>query len=1280
MFENADGGCGVVGGPHEVFTAIERKFYQHNSHLTTFFSEQLLLYRYGYQINPDVSLLGDKPSMLQVTSDDTWQTDVYVSKRIKMFNDVEETGSEITYRCIKCRSCKTCKDHKQSEGVSIREEIEQDIINKSVHVDVTERKTTASLPFIHNPEVKLAPNKHLAMKVYQQQLKKLKKNEKDKEDIIASEGKLQKLGHVDYVKNLSDDQKQLLQQSKIQNYIPWRAVWKLNSLSTPCRLVFDASQPTDSGYSLNDLLAKGRNNMNKLQEILLRWMTHKTAFHTDIQKMYNSVKLVQEHWCFQRYIWSENLDPGIIPDEKVIKTLIYGIRSSGNQAEFGLRETANHSKETFPEVAEIVCKDTYVDDCLSGDRDLNTAKQRADELEVVLNRGGFALKGVTFSGSHPPENLSDDGESICVAGMMWHSKEDLLSFDIGELNFSKKSRGRKLSNEESKKIPKMITRRHCVSKVAEVYDLTGKIMPIISSMKIDLHELVERKLDWDDVIPDNLRSVWVSNFEMIQELKDLRYNRAVIPEDAESLDLHTIDFGDASMVMACSAIYVRFKKINGEFSCQLVFARSKLLPSGTSQPRGELIAALLNTHTGEVVKRAFGVHHKSHLKISDSEIALYWITNDQKQLKSWVLNRVIDIHRFTDVNDWYYTDTSNMIADLGTRRGATIDDVNQSSVWINGYEWMKNDVQHMPIKSIKLIKLKNDDLTEVLKESHKLPEGTIYTTQMVLERSIPKEVVQRYEFSRYIIDPMKYDFMKVVRIMAFVLKFINCTRSNEKRRSSSTLSKFKSPSLTSEDMEKAKNYFFKKATLEVKHFNKERFYSKFSKEKDDILFYTGRILSSNEVSAVGRMTVAMKDLSPISFCVPVLDKHSPLSYSIINHIHWKHQVVKHSGIESVWRQVLHIAFVIEGREIVKLVRKLCQRCRYLMKRSIDVAMGPISNFNLTIAPAFYICQVDLAGPFQAYSNHHKRTTVKVWMAVFCCCTTSTISIKMMEDYSSSAFIQAFIRLSCEVGYPKMLLPDEGSQLVKSCESMLLNFKDIKQRLFVDAHVEFNVCPVGAHYMHGRVERKIKEIKSSLEKNIQGERLSILQWETVVSQISNSINDMPLALGNVVGDFEAMDLITPNRLKLGRNNNRSPEGTLSVSSNPDKFLKSNEAIFNSWFETWLTCHIPKLMYKPKWFQTSHNLQEGDIVLFLKVDSNLLKKYQYGMVKSVVCDKDGLIRKATISYQNSNENTKRETVRSARELVKIYGVDETDIVKELGEICSIADMKFKNDIQK
>ena len=116
----------------------------------------------------------------------------------------------------------------------------------------------------------------------------------------------------------------MLKASDVQNFIPWRAVWNGNSVSTPCRIVFDASQQTPSGTSLNDILAKGKNNMNKLVEIVIRWSKHRIGFHTDIKKMYNTVQLRQEDWCLQRYIWQRDLDKSKIPEEKIIKTLIYG--------------------------------------------------------------------------------------------------------------------------------------------------------------------------------------------------------------------------------------------------------------------------------------------------------------------------------------------------------------------------------------------------------------------------------------------------------------------------------------------------------------------------------------------------------------------------------------------------------------------------------------------------------------------------------------------------------------------------------------------------------------------------------------------------------------------------------------------------------------------------------------------------------------------------------------------------------------------------------------------
>ena len=49
---------------------------------------------------------------------------------------------------------------------------------------------------------------------------------------------------------------------------------------------------------------------------------YRFGFHTDIQKMYNAVRLVEDDWCYQLYFWDDELDPEREPRVKVIKTLI----------------------------------------------------------------------------------------------------------------------------------------------------------------------------------------------------------------------------------------------------------------------------------------------------------------------------------------------------------------------------------------------------------------------------------------------------------------------------------------------------------------------------------------------------------------------------------------------------------------------------------------------------------------------------------------------------------------------------------------------------------------------------------------------------------------------------------------------------------------------------------------------------------------------------------------------------------------------------------------------
>jgi hypothetical protein len=814
-------------------------------------------------------------------------------------------------------------------------------------------------------------------------------------------------------------------------------------------------------------------------------------------------------------------------------------------------------------------------------------------------------------------------------------------------------------------------------KVGEIFDLTGKVTPIVAHFKLDLRKTTKLNLGWDDAIPDEYRACWTSHFEMMKEMKNLKYKRAVVPVDAVSLEMNTVDFGDASKDLACSAIYVRFLRKNGEYSCQLIFSRSKVMPE-QSQPRCELAAAVLCAHTGEVVRRALKKYHTSAVKITDSQIVLHWICNDEIPLKPYARDRVIEVLRWTRRIDWNVVRSADNIADLGTRPGAKIPDVDMNSTWYNSFPFCKLPLSDFPMKTWQEVKLDAAQVKELNKElilKKDVEETYTATSYVTYARKVPEQVGERYEFSKYLLDPNKFDFNQSVRIMMIVNRFVQNLLNVVQKK---PVIKEAVLTFTDAEMTKAKNYYFRLATLEVKHFLKPEQYSKFSQEHNDILYYTGRILPHQKVSSTCKMTSIMKDLSESTFFVPIVDKHSPVAYSVINDVHWNDKTVKHSGVETTLRYTLLHCHIIEGRELVRKFIKSCERCKFLKKKTIEVIMGPVSDHQLRIAPSFYVSQVDIAGPLKAYSSHNKRTTIKIYLSVFCCAATGTVSIKVMEDYSTEAFVQSFVRLSCEVGYPKLLLIDEGSQLVKGCESMELNFRDIQNRLFVSSSVQFETCPVSGHNMHGRVERKIKQIKASIEKQLYNQRLSVIQWETMSAEIANSVNNLPIGLHSKVADLECADLLTPNRLRLGRNNDRSPVGPMLVTSDVGKFMNENEDIFNSWFETWLVSYVPTLMNHPKWFKDDSDLKPGDVVLFLKEDGKMVSGvYQYGMVHEIKRSKDNKIRSAVIKYRNANEAVDRFTNRAVREIVVIHPVDELSILTELSQIQTYVNMLVSCD---
>ena len=167
------------------------------------------------------------------------------------------------------------------------------------------------------------------------------------------------------------------------------------------------------------------------------------------------------------------------------------------------------------------------------------------------------------------------------------------------------------------------------------------------------------------------------------------------------------------------------------------------------------------------------------MKLTDSQIALFWINTTRPELKLWVRNRVIEINRLTDLHSWRYIKSNDMIADLGTRKGARILDITRDSEWVNGKAWMSLNESEFPVSTVSEMTLNCTEMSEASSECNK-PDitGQIcvinsqHYAQSFIGASVPDQVKTRYEFSQYIMDPNRFRLRKIIRIISLVYLFV----------------------------------------------------------------------------------------------------------------------------------------------------------------------------------------------------------------------------------------------------------------------------------------------------------------------------------------------------------------------------------------------------------------------------------------------------------------------------------------------------------------------------
>ena len=478
------------------------------------------------------------------------------------------------------------------------------------------------------------------------------------------------------------------------------------------------------------------------------------------------------------------------------------------------------------------------------------------------------------------------------------------------------------------------------------------------------------------------------------------------------------------------------------------------------------------------------------------------------------------------------------------------------------------------------------------------------------------------------------------------------------------------PGYTEVYIQLALQYYFRLATLEVKQFNSKPMIDKIAVEVDGLLLSRYRI--NDVLNFIETGDLEIKDLGPMNLRakVPIADRFSPLSYSIASYIHG----AGHRGVESSFRICQEQVHIIQGFSLFKEIDSECMKCKKKRGKFSKVLMGPVADNQVTVAPAFYCCQIDLFGPVKVFCPGFERDTrnskakeTKNWILVAACTTTKALNIQVVDKSDCRGILEALVRLGCEATWPKLFYCDGDSAILKIMQEMEVDIRDMQYRLHTEYGAVFEVCPVGGHERQGLVERRIATVQSSLkEMGLDTMRIHSMGLQTMCKMVENTLNNLPYGYTQSRSETNQSlyKLISPNLLRHGKNNSRAVSGPVRLSADNNKILQDVEKRNAAWFKVFKDSCVPRLVMQQKWFQNERDLAVGDLVYFRKVDSELGEgDWTVGMVDQVTPSKDKLIRQVIVKYRNSSENFDRLTKRNPRKCVRLCNVDDSGLWDDL-----------------
>lgn len=990
--------------------------------------------------------------------------------------------------------------------------------------------------------------------------------------------------------------------SETSYYMPHHGVYRPEKSSTKLRVVFNASNPTSNGLSLNSLQYNGGLVQNDLFAIMISFREYPYAFTADVKMMYRMILVHESQQPLLRILWKENPKDPVKTYE--LKTVTYGTVSAPFLATRTLLQLSRDEEKCFPLAAPILRDNVYMDDLLCGASTLEEAKELKRQVTGMLEKGGMQLH--KWYGSHPElaSNVNDGYDfknltEIKTLGVSWKSQEDCFVFRV------------------TVELKNSYTKRCVLSTIARLFDPLGLLGPVVAKAKMFMQSLWSLHIDWNDELPSEKAKEWHQFIEDFNSVSNICVSRCIVNPHATRIELH--GFADASEKCYGAVIYCRSFSPDNTSTVKLVTSKSRVAPVKiVTIPRLELCAAVLLSKLINRVVRALHVSSPSTYLWSDSTIILAWIKKDPNLLKTFVANRVATIQQLTSVEQWHYISSAQNPADL-VSRGLDPSSLHHSSLWWAGPPFLSSgDLPSSDLPSVSSI----EDVQSELKTTEKVVSKE---TEHSKFSDCKNFIYLNANVNTFVHDliSLSNNYYRLIRVLSYICRFLNNCRSNFPKCFGI---------LEVNEIDKAEEKLLK--LVQEQDFEKEIKSLKVSGavNNDSQVKNLFPFLDKNGILRVGGR-LAHSDLEFDSKFPILLSKNHKLSYLLVEHFHRKNL---HAAPQLLLYLIRQKFWIINGRNLCKKVVHSCIVCFKAKPLTLEQLMGDLPRDRVTPNYPFNVSGVDFCGPFFIkYRNQRKGILNKIYVCIFICFVTKAIHLEMVSDLTSEAFIATLKRFFARRGKVSKIYSDNAQTFIganreiKRLLEIVINHDKTVAEYLISEGIEWKFIPPRSPNFGGLWEAGVKSFKYHLKRVVGKARLTYEEFLTITNQIEGILNSRPLS--PLSSDIDDLKVLTPAHFLIGRPINAIVEPDVtSVDTNRLKLWQKVTKIVQVIWKRWHVTYLSHLQNRTKWQLSKNNVNIGDMVL-LKEESLPSTKWAIGRIVNIYHGKDGKVRVCDIKTQ-------------------------------------------------